>query len=214
MKTQPLSSSSPRVLLSVLAASLAASLAAGCSHQLSWSAFAGKGSSSSRSPEQEPAPTSPPPQATEVQHSAEDRTFVEASEVDASNAAGEPESRLAYDAPVDEPTDEPIDEPTTRRPSRGSDRAGSSAPPPPSEPTSVSAQLRSSCSQPVKLLLAGRSTDTTISLDANEVESRSLDVGGKAWLLDASGSKLVALDIYAALRTVTVGADCASISGS
>ncbi len=209
MKTQSLSMLPPiscRVLRALLTASLVAGLTTGCSRQLSWSTLTGKGSSSSSSAAAEPEPASPP-QTTEVQRSAEDRAFVE---VDASNAAGEPESRLAYDEPVDEV----IDEPSTRRSTRGSDRAGSSAPPLPSEPTSVSAQLRSSCGQPVKLLLAGRSTDTTISLDANEVESRSLDVGGKAWLLDSSGGKLVALDIYPALRTVTVGADCASIAGS
>lgn len=177
---------------SLLAAALTSSLS-GCSRTLSWTTLTGQGS---------PSSSAPPPaaQATEVQHSDEDLTFVESprqpepAPVEVVEAS--PSSRRDLYAPEDEPTPSFASPPT---------------PPQPASSTSASVRLRSSCGQTVQLVLAGRSTDTTISLDPNEVESRSLDVGGRIWLLDTSGSKLSSLDVTAALREVMVGADCLSV---
>lgn len=185
----PLSPSRTLLLSSLLAAALTSSLS-GCSRTLSWTTLAGQGSSSTSAPP-------PTEQATEVQHSSEERTFVEEPAAAASPSPSSSPSRDLY-APEDEPTPSFV---AQRQP----------LPSQPAAATSTSVRLRSSCGQTVQLVLAGRSTETTISLDPNEVESRSLDVGGRIWLLDSSQSKLSSLDVTASLRDVMVGADCLSV---
>ena len=72
---------------------------------------------------------------------------------------------------------------------------------------SVSVEIRSSCSRPVKIKY-----DSTIAkISSGEVDRRSLDVGDEVAVLDDGEHELDSITVRESTRELAVGSDCTSI---